>query len=284
MGIATLGMLALSLAAEVPSDGSAIASISGWSLFDNKGSCAALTAYEGNTMFRVSYDFSDGTVQLTLTDPAWKSVAAGTEYKVRILFTNGDEWTDATGFGFVLDDGARGLAFFLKGDDFLDAFARSQAVGLSMGDTKLGAFNLKGTQAVVPRLRACAIASYKRYPPDPFAKVTTKTFASAPKPVSSIHTLFSADDYPPSAIRLGQEGRVVAQVSIGSDGRITSCTITKSSGSTALDDATCRIAQRRARYTPAKDSTGSPVPSLDSISVNWTLPAPEPVAPSPTME
>jgi protein TonB len=48
--------------------------------------------------------------------------------------------------------------------------------------------------------------------------------------------------------------------------------VTGSSGSSALDQATCRLLSRRARYTPAKDSSGNPVADTDAGSIRWVLP------------
>ena len=56
------------------------------------------------------------------------------------------------------------------------------------------------------------------------------------------------------------------------DGRVSDCSITSSSGSSALDNATCNIIRRRARYTPAKDQAGNPITGTDSARIRWELP------------
>lgn len=83
---------------------------------------------------------------------------------------------------------------------------------------------------------------------------------------------FGPDAYPASAQRAGEEGRVVAKLTVGTDGRVTDCVVTTSSGSSALDSATCRIARSRVRYTPAKDQDGRPIQSNATIPVVWRLP------------
>ena len=82
---------------------------------------------------------------------------------------------------------------------------------------------------------------------------------------------FSQDNYPPSALRAGEEGRVVAMLTIGTDGRVSECEVTTSSGSAALDQATCRIAKSRVRYSPAKDENGQPIASRTSLPVRWQI-------------
>jgi len=83
---------------------------------------------------------------------------------------------------------------------------------------------------------------------------------------------FGNDAYPSDAIRAGAQGRVVAKLSVGADGRVTACSITTSSGNSSLDDTTCRIARSKVRYTPAKDENGQPTPSTATLPVRWVLP------------
>ena len=83
---------------------------------------------------------------------------------------------------------------------------------------------------------------------------------------------FNPDNYPPSALRAGEQGRVVSSLTIGTDGRVADCEVTSSSGSAALDQATCRIAKSRVRYTPAKDENGQPIASRATLPVKWVIP------------
>ncbi|WP_298811166.1 energy transducer TonB [uncultured Sphingomonas sp.] len=83
---------------------------------------------------------------------------------------------------------------------------------------------------------------------------------------------FGADNYPPSAIRAEEEGRVVAKLTVGTDGRVTDCVITTSSNSSALDQATCRIAKSRVRFSPALDASGAAITSSYTLPVRWVLP------------
>ena len=101
-----------------------------------------------------------------------------------------------------------------------------------------------------------------------------------PKPVISqaararanLTSLFSTDDYPQSAIRNEEQGTTAVRLTIGTDGRVAGCDVTASSGSNALDQATCNIIRRRARYTPAKDQAGNPITGTDSARIRWELP------------
>ena len=62
-------------------------------------------------------------------------------------------------------------------------------------------------------------------------------------------------------------------LTIGTSGRVDACSVTSSSGSSALDQATCRILRSRARYTPARDEDGNPTTGHDSGRVTWRLPS-----------
>jgi protein TonB len=83
---------------------------------------------------------------------------------------------------------------------------------------------------------------------------------------------FGPDAYPPSAQREGAEGRVVAKLTVGTDGRVTECVVTTSSNNRALDDTTCRIAKARVRFSPALDNAGNPITSSYTLPVRWQLP------------
>ena len=82
----------------------------------------------------------------------------------------------------------------------------------------------------------------------------------------------TTDDYPPSSLRNEEAGTTGFRLEIGTDGKATSCSITKSSGFSALDDATCKVVSRRARFKPAKDASGTPIGDTYSSRVKWQIP------------
>src|SRR5688572_13569178 len=83
--------------------------------------------------------------------------------------------------------------------------------------------------------------------------------------------LFSDQDYPAAAVAAREQGDVGFSLDVGPNGRVTACTITRSSGSTALDDATCRVMRSRARFTPARDAGGATVPDEVRGKISWKL-------------
>ena len=78
-------------------------------------------------------------------------------------------------------------------------------------------------------------------------------------------------DYPSAARREEEQGTVHVTFTVGTDGRVSNCTVLQSSGSRSLDSTTCRIFQQRFRYSPARDASGLPVATTKRQSVTWRL-------------
>lgn len=78
-------------------------------------------------------------------------------------------------------------------------------------------------------------------------------------------------DYPADASRAGATGSVTATLQIAPDGRVTGCTIVRSSGTPSLDATTCRLARQRFRFEPARDAAGNPVPGVAGWRQDWWL-------------
>ena len=87
----------------------------------------------------------------------------------------------------------------------------------------------------------------------------------------NLQGLISSDDYPSDAIRNEEQGSVRVTLAIGTDGRVTNCSVVGSSGSRSLDNATCRIMRSRARFTPARDSNGNPAAGEYPGEINWQI-------------
>jgi TonB family protein len=91
-----------------------------------------------------------------------------------------------------------------------------------------------------------------------------------------LQALYSDEDYPSAAIRAGEQGSVAFRISVGTDGRVTGCAITASSGSESLDSATCRLLAARAVFWPARDRWGKPTTDSLAGRIVWQLPPDEP--------
>jgi protein TonB len=89
---------------------------------------------------------------------------------------------------------------------------------------------------------------------------------------ANLASYVSDADYPAAALRGEEQGATRFRLTVGPDGRVQDCTVTGSSGSSSLDSATCRIMKSRARFTPARDSTGSATGDTVSSTIRWVLP------------
>ena len=106
-------------------------------------------------------------------------------------------------------------------------------------------------------------------PPQP--KITTH--ARAPIPGAGRAGWVTTDDYPPSALRDEVQGVVGIDVTVGADGRVSACSVAASSGSDVLDQATCRLYARRARFQSALDDDGKATVGHYADRIRWTIPA-----------
>lgn len=109
--------------------------------------------------------------------------------------------------------------------------------------------------------------------PEPSQSGPAPAIVAPAEPRADPQSLIRPEDYPESALRAGEQGRVRFALEVGADGRVSECSVTRSSGAISLDTATCRIMRSRARFTPARDSNGNPAPSRVEREVAWTLPA-----------
>ena len=114
--------------------------------------------------------------------------------------------------------------------------------------------------AVVPR----------PFPPPPLPPAAR--IIRPPQLRGSMIGLITPADYPASARARREQGRVHFRLTVGPNGRVTGCAVTRSSGSAALDSTTCMIMRRRARFTPAIDSTGQPAVGTYALTFTWRLP------------
>ncbi|MBN8839562.1 MAG: energy transducer TonB [Sphingomonadales bacterium] len=92
-----------------------------------------------------------------------------------------------------------------------------------------------------------------------------------PIAIGSVAEWFASDDYPAEALRASRSGRVVVELGVGVDGKVTSCNVKVSSGTTLLDETTCRLAYERGKFDPATDKKGRPTAGSVIIPVRWAL-------------
>lgn len=90
---------------------------------------------------------------------------------------------------------------------------------------------------------------------------------------ANLASYVSDEDYPSSAVRNEEQGTTRFRLAVGADGKVKECTVTSSSGSSALDSTTCRLMKQRAKFTPATGSDGQPTSDTVASAIRWVLPA-----------
>jgi periplasmic protein TonB len=108
-------------------------------------------------------------------------------------------------------------------------------------------------------------------PPPPPAPPPPRRIEPAKARGSLVGLIDGESDYPAAARRNEEQGSVSVRLSIGTNGRVTGCSVASSSGSSSLDTATCRILTSRARFTPARDSNGQPTTDTYTQRITWQL-------------
>lgn len=80
------------------------------------------------------------------------------------------------------------------------------------------------------------------------------------------------EEYPAEALEKRQQGIVLVDLTVGSNGRVSDCDVIVSPGSAALTSATCDAFRTRGRFRPARDDRGRPMFSKLRAKVTWTIP------------
>ncbi|MEE4288419.1 MAG: energy transducer TonB [Erythrobacter sp.] len=80
-----------------------------------------------------------------------------------------------------------------------------------------------------------------------------------------------SENYPSRALREEIEGNVGVSVQIGANGRVSSCRVVRSSGSSILDDAACAGMERYARFNPALNDAGDPTSGSYATTITYRL-------------
>jgi protein TonB len=107
-------------------------------------------------------------------------------------------------------------------------------------------------------------------PPPPPPPAPSKARGATPLNQSRWASQIS-DNYPARAANEGIEGRVTVSGTVSPDGRVSSCSVTNSSGSRDLDSAACAGMQRYARFNPALDRDGNPISGSYTQVITYRL-------------
>ena len=264
--------------------------VAGWEIVQDDQSCGIFMEYEGPGQTRFLFlKTVEGRSAISVENSGWSAVE-GIPYDVGFVL-NGSSYGGGKARGSDSSDGHRGFVSVVD-NNFERDLAKGSTLHIILQDKEIDRLSLRGTSAAIDLLNRClngvksriaAAEKEKRrwsdLPKDPFANAMQSNRPATPKSSPSLWT--TTNDYPSRALREERQGRVEFKLTIGSDGRVSSCKVVRSSGSADLDEAACANMTRRARFNPATDSNGQPTTGEYSSSVNWVIPADIP-APTPT--
>lgn len=258
-----------------------------WQVTRYQDGCAVEQEYVGAGSTRVALmAFFEGEFGIEVTNAGWSS-ADGVEYPISIYL--GEDAYTGNAIGVSRDSRRPGI----YGDvqrQFVDAFAGARTMIVRRGDVIVDSLSLSGSASAVSRLDQCvrqyrgiAVAERRAreaeerrrqiVPIDPFSVTpSAPSNPHGPIPVGPLNSWIETSDYPLSALAENAEGTSYYRLTVNPDGEVISCEITRSSGTAALDQATCRNIQRRARFTAATNQSGDGIMGRYEGSYAWQLP------------
>jgi TonB family protein len=232
-----------------------------WQLSRAPGSCAASVALSGGARLLIAYHGGQNLSFVNLIDPAL-ALTAGSTGRALVRFGSfPEESVEARARSFENDGTVMlGLAPS-RNTGRLRGLAEAGSISIAYGGRPPVTHAVPGAREGVQRLLACAEEARAALP------------VAEQVPRAWLSSYFSVSDYPREAVLTRQQGTVRFWVKVSAEGRVTDCQIIQSSGTAALDEATCRIIRERARYEPVRNAQGQPVESFDGdYSITWRLP------------
>jgi hypothetical protein len=222
-----------------------VATIEGTSATD-RGSCFMREEFDGPGESRLtlgrSLDKPD-IVWMIVDNQNW-STKDGVDYEgVRFDFDNGFYDREARG---TVERLYHGLISGFPAAGLLQTFAKAKRLYVYRDGKIFDQLNLEGSALAEAAFDKCWVYlvaddraksrernRWNHIPRDPFATETevAPVGEARARAQGSLAGLFSSDDYPQTALRNEEQGVVGLSLGIGPDGRVSSCSISSSSGS-----------------------------------------------------
>jgi TonB family protein len=214
----------------------------------------------------------DGAIYVQSNNPAW-SIAPGSESQIQYQI-DGRTYGGAQKTVALETAPGKGLMSAL-GSDFEAQVRGGTSLAIVLNGRLIEQISLAGTTAAFATVQSCLndLRSNGSNQAAGFASMTaTSLTATSVTPKGDVSRWVVVEDYPGNAKREGREGTVGFRLAVGNDGKVFGCTITTTSGHSDLDAATCASMTKRARFEPAKDSSGNAVAGSYQSRVSWKLP------------
>lgn len=262
----------------------------GWEIAEAEGGCGMRQQYDGPGETDFTYILeTDGDILIGAVNTGW-STHVGQHYQLRYVL-NGAAYSGGNSVGVHI--GYKSGFATRMASDFAVDFSAAGTLYIYNGDTLVDQLSLEGSAAALSVLRRCvadvgaemAAAERERQrwahiPADPFASMPASPQNGgvpgpvSPRPAQQRSGVITNDDYPSAALTAGAQGTTTVRLTVSEAGRVTFCSVAASSGNSALDSTTCRLAMSRFRFAPAVDANGAPIESTVTRTFRWQPPHP----------
>lgn len=155
------------------------------------------------------------------------------------------------------------------GSNIIAEFSDNQVLGLKFADHYSVSVKLAGAHRAIAALDACHADLLTSWGLDVNSLKAAKV---PPRPVGDPATWATDLDYSLRLRRTAKSGTVTFLLDVDRDGRPTRCSIARSSGVPLLDETTCQLMLRRARFAAAENSEGQPIAGFYVSRVALTVP------------
>lgn len=241
--------------------------VAGWQLAASNNSCGLYSARAGNGDLIFLMNLA-GDVHIQVTNNSWRS-DDGSNIQFAI---DGKRWPGR--FAVAPAKSNKGAGYIAAFDSSIIPQLRAgRQLAVQRGGQTLGLFSLSGSAAALNRLNFC-LNDLRRDGPAivATAEEIAKSKITQPVPTSAPGKWFKLSDYPRDLMRAGKDGVVHFRLDVDAKGKVSKCTVTRSSGFAELDKATCDAAKKRIKFKPAQDGTGKKLASNFDSKVTWRAP------------
>jgi TonB family protein len=239
----------------------------GWTVDWGETRCSL--AREGQPAMALQIIPGTTEIQLYLFDTSWRTPPVPHDADAALLFHPGDTKVVAPAGMAKAKDVRVGVRLNRLERPFLDQFAAAESLAIQSKGREVTQIAIPGAAKAIAALRECEASALKEWGLDATKMMSLRSYAN---PTGGYFAWIHDSDYPDKAIHNGESGTVVALLKVGADGHAIGCAVIDSSGSKELDEQTCAIYGRRAKWDPAIDADGNPTQGLGAVRVRWMLP------------
>lgn len=233
--------------------------VDGWEVSGRDGVCSMLRPdVAGRPSWVVLSQRIDGQQFIRVHSARW-NVVKGKPYQATLDFDGTAIPLDARG---SITDGATKWGGFtaITGTDWQSRLADAKRMTATLPGNPTMDIDLAGASTAHAAMRQCV---------EDLRRSRAPVLMTPPEIVTPLTTVVA--DYPAEARAERRQGTSVVLLTVGTSGRVTDCTVSRTSGSLDLDQHACALSISRMRFKPAVAADGNPVQATYQYAVGWRL-------------